>query len=513
MTTAAPEKKASPRRPLRCATDPREHGLTQEKFDEFYVDCRLPGGIVRREHCASECDDFREAECPLAGDDVHAKGGGQTTASPLSAVPPTGAAPDQRECTMNSDLTTLREEHAGGDDGESAVAPSAVANEDPAEHVAEAASDPADGDDAPEMAVELTDPAVEPAGEGDAAEGLNSDEGARAAPEEPDDTPASPSTDLVDTDDVVVQVATPARVNRDASGGLDLWTQALLEAGVEDDVGTAADATPGHIESWHQRTEKLGRMTAATACVLGLALIERKDALHHGEFQTWIEENCSFSYPRAAVYMKTARKLRQNNRTRDFCLAGMSIRELDKLLPSPPRKKTASKKGDIENRAPTSLVESAVPADTENAPSPATTPAVVANQTEEAAPAVADVSVDTSKTADEDEAEVEVEEETTVHSTDDDPAQPERHHDVEAALAALVVEIETSSDRQTRAVELIERLAASAGIQVSRRGHLIAVRPAAPKTTSASPRPRVRALRYHDLTLGHGASSTGSAAG
>lgn len=55
------------------------------------------------------------------------------------------------------------------------------------------------------------------------------------------------------------------------------------------------------------------------AAEAGEKLIEAKKVLDHGEFKTWVEDNCSFSYRQAAKYMQVARAKSASRGTFDAC--------------------------------------------------------------------------------------------------------------------------------------------------------------------------------------------------
>ena len=236
----------------------------------------------------------------------------------------------------------------------------------------------------------------------------------------------------------------------DTTPGKDLWTQLVAELGEDTGELSAQAVSPEQIASWHESANMLARKSVVLACAIGLALRERKKQLAHGEFQAWVEENCPFSYPRAATYMRIAKKIEQNYRARHFRWQTMSIREVDRLLPGPARKERAKK--------------------TPCASSSDTTPSME----------------DSSRTSTPDDA---TPAETNGRNVVDDDAgartksPPEVAraesplHDVESAMAVLVADIEASQIPQARAGEFIGRLASIAGLSTHATKRVIVLRP------------------------------------
>ena len=268
----------------------------------------------------------------------------------------------------------------------------------------------------------------------------------------------------------------------------DLWILALQEVGEEGTVLSAAKATPEHIAAWHLHTGKLARMTAARACLIGLALLERKATLRHGEFKTWIEANCSFSYSTANKYTRVARWALEKNRARDFSWVDVSIRKVDRLLPSPSAQKCVQQK--------------------ETTSSPATTALLVSDQAGVEAPD--DVDSDPGHVANEGTIPSEVD------TNGDSPVCAGNCRKgcstppgIESALNALLEALKRSPDTRAQAVASITRIAEFAGLEASGPGKRIALQSTPSPTAVAKPRPRGRVLRYSDLMGTNGATLDG----
>ena len=277
------------------------------------------------------------------------------------------------------------------------------------------------------------------------------------------------------------------RVGSEVMDDMSLWDRLVQIAQGDDAPLPIEDVSPDHLRAWHGRVDDLARAAVVHASMIGMVLLHEKKMIPHGGFQSWIAATCPFSYRSAARYMRVARWACQNCHAWHLSsLQGMSLRDVDRLLPKSGKKRSTATKN------------------------PSSSPASATGTTEE----VSKLNMPGAETIHVGGVAVEDE----VANTVEEPAvESLRIHagafDVEAALDALVGEIVASPEPQVRAVELIERLAAHAGLEVSRRGRLIAVRPTTPKKTSNPPCPPRRVLRYHDLVAEHGAASMGSAAG
>jgi hypothetical protein len=469
--------------------------MSQKEIDAGSIDCNVVGGRASREHCPS-CSHREEAACPHnseASDESSDAGGSPAAAAeqPVDPVenPREHDEEEQPAATGSDDAPDAASTAEDNDTGE--IMP---ANEEPK--------------------VDTTDD--EHAGD----EPVSGEEDRLAGLAEADDVLAPSNPGHESTADPGAPVTALEPVEASTDGDQDLWSQALQEVGEVGTVTSAAEATPEHIEAWHLHAEKLARMTAAHACLIGLALLEQKVKLQHGEFQAWIEANCSFSYPRAAVYMKTAKKLRQNYRTRYFCLSEMSIRELDRLLASPAKKKTSSKKRDVEDQTPTSPAETSVE-DTDAAPPTNAISPEAGSQTDAEAHADVDDGGDSSHAMSEDAppAAIDTNGDSGQTTTADEPGIAEESAvdgqecpespDVGMALAALLKALQASPDMRAQAVTSIARIAELAGLRASGQGRRFAPRSTSTTTAIAKPGSPTSVLRWSDLTDMGGATPGG----
>lgn len=572
MTTTEPEQTDPARRPMKM-TDPRDHGLSRELFERDFIECGVLGGITRREYChADSCSDYGGPERPLAGDDEHACADEEACASAdaADATEEAARAPEGLLDECVKDLAEHREEVLPGptdrgDVPESATAseaigtgaPAAPTNDDGARLVKQdeqgdayciecgvlgiriereyCASECAHRQEsicprnAQSTASESSDSvatAPAPAEQPGVAAGETTDDGdAREEPtdceeerlddqEKPGEVLELPAPDLLDADAVVAPVM-PVQVDTGADDSPNLWIEILHEAGEASTVGAAADATPEHIEAWHLRTGSLYRTTVVHACLVGLALIARKALLRHGEFQSWIEKNCTFSYPTAATYMRVAKKLRQNYGTPYFCLSERSIRGLERALPSPGKKMTNSKKGDTETPTPTSPTVTSSQADTDDSPLSIIAPPAEGPQTDADTPVDVNDHGDTGQVTVEvdSQGEVDASGETGKTMSEDQPGTDEQsaagvtaderkqleYIDVEMAVVALENALRASSTQKRLFREIIMRLTRVVGRNASMKPWPLALPSPTSSEARTPPRPRGKVTRWKDL--------------
>jgi hypothetical protein len=526
MTTAPIEQSDHPRWPMKF-TDPRDQGLPQEDFDRAYVDCDVLGGITRREYCRRDCSTYQGAACPLGENNYGCEA---LTTSPSEEG--TGNELTLKAATVERVDAPAQVKDGDGDGRTDSLAPSARASDmverDSKDGVrpSPAPLEPVE----PELPIEAEEPGASATKDSPpaAATATAAEPPGRTPPghcdsTESDTNPSGEAEPLVAVEDVPdVPVSAPAAADYDSEGVLEgptdtsvqqsgdedagesLWDQLVAELG-DDTTGLSMESvSPDHIATWHERANMLARKSVVLACAIGLALGERKKQLNHGQFQAWIEEHCPFSYPRAATYMRVARKIEQNYRTRHFRWQELSIRELDRLLPGPGRKNPEAKKEPAS--APASTTTS-TREDAEDGPSNGAT------GTEAGAGAGArDGEAADGATA--------ATPETTVDSADAADAIP----GIEAALARVTEEIKTSPDPQACAREMFSRIVAAAGITALAKMKVILLRPIphgvsgrtipkrSPKSvvpaapTEASPRPH-GTLRFADLVSGRGAGA------
>lgn len=529
MTTAAPEHSASPRRPMRM-TDPRGHRLSQEKFDSFYIDCSVLGGITRRERCPLDCSDYQGAGCPLRESDAGCK---ELTTSPSDEV--TGNELTLKAVTVDLADTPAQVEDGGGDGcsdrSEPSVRASDMVERDSEDEARLAPAPPAPLE--PELLLEAEEPGASTTTDGlPATELVTAAEPSGETPQglshstESDPTPLDEEEPLVAAEDVPdvpvvldavehgskatdcgvleVDVPPPASGLIQAADGGDLWNYLTGLVG-GDSAPTAGDVTPSSIRTWHLEIEACTRRAVIHACLIGLALLEQKASLPHGQFKPWVDKHCSFSYSTANMYMRVARWAVKKYSARDFSWADMSIREIDRLLPSP-GKKTRGDQKHTKGPASTSSPETSSPADTHDAPSLATSTHSTGEK-----PEVGTSSAATTGAGDA------VEVEDVAADSPDATMEPkctcDTTFDVEAAMAMILKDIEAHRKPQARAIELIERIAGSFGITVSLRGELIALRRTRPAKTSVPSSPPRRVLRYSDVVDMNGAGASKGATG
>ena len=481
MTDSNGTTQAEIQRPS-LARKPWHYAKSQEEVAAASVRCGGDRGYVRRSYCETGCTERGSAMCTLERESATVTSEEReesASAVPEDAAavlprttvdPPSNMSPrDPKDNPREHDQDAERES-----DGEGLIDPSEPDTNIPASDCEEGDSEdetsasetqPKPGDAPP--VIEVASPApeaeeddcqdLEPTTTPEPLRGTSPNEGG------PSEHSASPNRTDVDEEDVP-DVPAPApdvdhnegvlelpqetdeQAPTSATSGKNLWSQLVVELG-DDAIGLSVEAvSPEQITTWHKRANMLARRSVVLACAIGLTLRKRKGDLPRGKFQAWVEEHCPFSYPRAATYMRVARKIEQNYRTRHFRWQTMSIREVDRLLPSPGKKKRATKK------------DSAVS---------------TKEHTEDRPPTVASpAEVDECEAADGDTSAITA---TTVDSADTAVAPL----DVEAALALLTEEIEASPDPQARAVELIERLATVAEVGTHATRRIILLRPVA----------------------------------
>jgi hypothetical protein len=78
---------------------------------------------------------------------------------------------------------------------------------------------------------------------------------------------------------------------------------------------TIAETVVDRVNRLHEEARSDAVSAVKKGVELGKTLSEVKGSLKHGEFQKWIDDNCKFSYPTAALYMKAAK---QNSNALDF---------------------------------------------------------------------------------------------------------------------------------------------------------------------------------------------------
>ena len=477
-----------PNRPVKF-TDPRVHGLPENSFKRHYVECTVLDGITRREYCTTDaCSDYGGTDCSI-GELAE-----RTSSAPKTPTAPTAIQEHLAEPREFSEEEALRVAGEGGVN-------------DHAKVLVAVPPDPAEVEDAPGGVLIGGTP-----GQGDAAP---------PAPPDPQDTGGAEG-----------DPGEPAGENTDVEGESDLWAVLLREAGEEDAVDAAADATAGHIAAWHLRAGDLAHKAVVHGCMIGLALIEQKKRLRHGKFKPWISDNCTFSYSTANRYMRAARWASEKSHACDFSRSDLSLRKVDRLLPSPKsaegkstRKKASDSSGPStptavveQNNTPTSTSPRANHREVGETPSPANDTvagtistveevkdnikAALANvdgggglshgTSENASPAAVDTDGNSDQTTSSNERALAGE------STVAGPECPESPG-VEVALAALLKALQASTDMRAQAVTSIARIADLAGLKPPRQDQRPALRPASvSKVVPTARAPRRRVLRYAD---------------
>ena len=529
MTTAAIEQSDHPRWPMKF-TDPRDHGLPQETFDRHWVDCDPLGGITRQDLCPIECSSYQGDDCPLK---ESIAGCEELTTSPSEEV--TGDELTLKAVTAERVDVAAQVEDGDGDGCTDPLAPSATASdmverdskdgvrpspaplepvepELPIEAEEPGASATKDSPPAAATATAAEPPGRTPPGHCDSTESDTNPSGEEEPLVAVEDVPDVPVVlDAVEhgskaTDRGVLEVDVPPSASGliQAADGGGLWTylSGLVDG---DSAPTAGDVTPGCIQTWHLEIEASTRRAVVHACLIGLALIDQKASLRHGQFKPWIAEHCVFAYSTAAVYMRVARWAVEKYSARDFSWADMSIREVDRLLPSPGKKKNNRKKGISEDSTPTSTAETTAPADAGDTPSPTTTSPETGAQTNAETPADIDDGGDTGHATDEDdstaaavsedtgntttEGEPGIEEESIESVTVDERAVP-ASLGIEAAMARLAEEIKTSPDPRVCAKEMFSQIIAAAGLTSLAKRRVLLLRPPLAQGDARRPVPK-----------------------
>ncbi len=110
--------------------------------------------------------------------------------------------------------------------------------------------------------------------------------------------------------------------------------QTELEHNTLDDLATKINIA-------HNQVEQAFLSAVNHALVAGDLLLEAKRQVSHGEFKSWIEQNCEFSDRMARAYMRVAEQLPKLPDEERQRVADMSLRGVLKLFASPgsrPRK-------------------------------------------------------------------------------------------------------------------------------------------------------------------------------
>jgi hypothetical protein len=557
---------------------PWHYAKSQEEYAQEAVMCEVHRGYAQLSCCESKCSARGSAGCAFEGERAAGSEAKEEVASAASAVvaatEPTeaeAAPPDPEPEEMEDEAADLAQDEDEGSDGDGLIDPS-----EPNTNIQ--ASDCEDGDSEGETSateaqpkpaeappvIEVAAPApaaeednhqdLEPTTTPEPLQGTSLDDG---GPTEHSASPARVDVDEEDVPDVSAQAPDVDNSNGvlelprettekvpDSAPGKGLWSQLAAELG--GDVGelSVEAVSPEHLASWHERATMLARRSVVLACAIGLALAEQKKELRHGQFKPWIADNCSFSYATANRYMRVARWASEKYHACDFSWTDMSLREVDRLLPSPGKKKNSRKKGSAEDPTPTSTAETASPADTGETPAPTTTSPETGAQTNAEIPADIDGCGETDHASGEDDTlatidtsgengnttnkgDLEIEEKSVACVTGDQqelPESPDDTLDVEAAVAALTADIVASPNPQARSAELIERLATAAGLNAHATRRVILLRPVArgharrriPKkagkvsdaavVAEAESRPH-RTLRFQDLVPGRRADA------
>ncbi len=89
------------------------------------------------------------------------------------------------------------------------------------------------------------------------------------------------------------------------------------------------------INALNNELESAIKSTIEIAVKLGEKLIEVKKALPHGEFQSFIESNCTVKYRQAAKYMKLASNWEQLSKVHSDALLELSIEDNLRLIEMP----------------------------------------------------------------------------------------------------------------------------------------------------------------------------------
>ena len=320
--------------------------LTSEELAEHQIHCPDIDAPVTRDYCETTCSKRSTRMCPKNTEKASSEADGtgnvnvpdpveevlkeeagevEKVAAPLDngeEVTPTDNAQDRADSQTT----------ASGEDppGQAATSPGRDKDDDEFEPPAECEEEPALADDS-----EVVPPP--PSDEGGGAE----------AAEEPDE---DSQTSTVDEDVRALEdsVEAPLKKSDEAGAGEGLWGHLLQVVGEDGSTITAGSASPEHINAWHQSSKELARRSVVHACIVGLALLDRKENAKHGTFKPWIAENCSFSYSTAAAYMKVAKWALEKFSARDLSWMGMSIRGVNRLIPAPARKNRSIETKDVD---------------------------------------------------------------------------------------------------------------------------------------------------------------------
>lgn len=186
--------------------------------------------------------------------------------------------------------------------------------------------------------------------------------------------------------------------------------------------------TAKEINEAHRAARLDAESAVKNAIHCGQLLIAKKDDLHHGDFQQWVDKHCEFAYSTGARYMTAAKK----------SLQGVEISSLSALFPSGKPKPPAVRQ---ETQAPTV-----------KEPSPQKAASVVENNPEPPEPSLPPEALD-AWVPDEDE--------------DEQLALAEKH------LAEVIDKVMASDDRLSTAHAEIKRLATeNAVLRFSRDGYM-----------------------------------------
>ena len=107
-------------------------------------------------------------------------------------------------------------------------------------------------------------------------------------------------------------------------------------------AGAATDVVSGQtvaelVNELHNVARSAAVNAVEKAIECGQLLVQQKDALKHGEFQSWIERSCVFPYRTASHYMRAARAAASG-------LPFSSLNQLYGPAPEEAEEKTASEK-------------------------------------------------------------------------------------------------------------------------------------------------------------------------